>query len=285
MKRLLLSLPVLLIGLPVLGCLILATAAPGKGQGRRGERAQQRGGKTRGRHGPPSTNEEMEELLRKNLMGFLENTLEKYRREVKTGYHLTLWKHEIIGGKDIPPELIDVYFREKPSASISTGWKGRARRFCTSRARTRTATARARCSCSPTEQDFLGKFVVMRNPNGADARSSGHYPLDSFGFYNNQMRTLKAWQTNFKKGTQKVEYLGIKKVKELNDRPHFTFRAATTTPVADGVAELLSYFDTELWMQTGSTIKDKDGKLMGEYYFRDVKLNPEFKADQFTRKH
>ena len=130
---------------------------------------------------------------------------------------------------------------------------------------------------------FLGKFVVARDPHGPDARASAHYPLDDFGFYNNQMRTLKAWQTNFKRETQKVEYLGIQKVKQLGDRPHFALRATTTTPVGDGVAELTSYFDTETWFQTGSIIKDKDGKLMAEYYFRDVKLNPEFKPEQFTR--
>ena len=286
MKRFLLSLPVLLIGLPLLGCLILAHTRPLE-QPKVGDEvavADSATEKPAPKNDRLPTNAEMEELLRKNPMAFLENSLEKYRREVKTGYELTLWKHEVIGGKDIPPELIDVRYREKPY-SVYFRWiegAGKAQRVLYVEGENKDRNGKSQMLVQPNG-GFLGKFVVSRDPNVADARASGHYPLDSFGFYNNQMRTLKAWQTNFKKGTQKVEYLGIQKVKELNNRPHFTFKATTTTPVADGVAELLSYFDTELWMQTGSTIKDKDGKLMGEYYFKNVKLNPEFKEDQFTR--
>ena len=36
-------------------------------------------------------------------------------------------------------------------------------------------------------------------------------------------------------------------------------------------------------MQVGSTLKGADGQLLGEYFFRDIELNPEFKPDTFTR--
>lgn len=287
MKRMLLSLPVLLIGLPILGCLILAHTRPAESA-----KVADAAGAAEDPLPPPTppgkgklpTNAEMEELLRKNPMAFLENCLEKYRREVKTGYHLQLSKHEVIAGKEGPQERIDVYFREKPY-SVYFHWlegAGKAQRVLYVEGENKDRNGQSQMLVQPNGL-FLGKIIVQRDPHGADARASGHYPIDSFGFYNNEQRTLKAWQTNFKKGTQKVEYLGIVKVKELNDRTCFSFRATTTTPVADGVAELTSYFDTEYWMQTGSIIKDKDGKLMGEYYFKDLQLNPEFKAEQFTR--
>ena len=52
---------------------------------------------------------------------------------------------------------------------------------------------------------------------------------------------------------------------------------------ADGVTDLTLYVDTENWMQVGSTLKGADGRLLGEYFFRDLELNPDFKADTFTR--
>lgn len=290
MKRFALSLPVVLVGLPLLGCLILAQTRPQGAvkvtvadDGAFGA-AEKPAEKTAPTTDKLPTNAEMEELLRKNPMAFLENTLEKYRREVKTGYHLTLRKREVIDGKELPSELIDVHYREKPY-SVHFRWlegAGKAQKILYVEGENKDRGGKTQMLVQPNG-GFLGKFVVSRDPRGPDARASAHYPLDDFGFYNNQTRTLKAWQTNFKRGTQKVEFLGMKKVKELDDRLCFSLRATTTTPVADGVAELTSYFDAETWFQTGSIIKDKDGKLMGEYYFREVQLNPEFKPEQFTK--
>ena len=43
------------------------------------------------------------------------------------------------------------------------------------------------------------------------------------------------------------------------------------------------YIDKETWLQVGTVLKGDGGKLVGEYFFRDLKLNPEFKPDQFLR--
>lgn len=285
MKRLMLSLPVILVGLPLLGCLILAQSRPPSvAKVEEGEERVAPAEKPAPKSDKLPTNAEMEELLKKDPMAFLENALERYRRDVKTGYHLTLRKREVINGTELPWELIDVNYREKPY-SVHFRWiegAGKAQKILYVEGENKDRAGKSQMLVQPNG-GFLGKFVVLRDPRGPDAKASAHYPLDDFGFYNNQTRTLKAWQTNFKRGTQKVEYLGIQKVKELGDRPHFAFKAVTTTPVADGVSELTSYFDTETWFQTGSIIKDKEGKLMGEYYFRDVQVNPEFKPEQFTR--
>jgi hypothetical protein len=36
-------------------------------------------------------------------------------------------------------------------------------------------------------------------------------------------------------------------------------------------------------MQVGSTLKGADGQLLGEYFFSDIELNPDFKPGTFTR--
>jgi outer membrane lipoprotein-sorting protein len=43
------------------------------------------------------------------------------------------------------------------------------------------------------------------------------------------------------------------------------------------------YVDKETWLQVGSVLKGEEGQLIGEYFFRDVKLNPRFKPGTFTR--
>jgi hypothetical protein len=43
------------------------------------------------------------------------------------------------------------------------------------------------------------------------------------------------------------------------------------------------YIDKDTWLQIGSVLKDKDGKLLGEYIFRDIRLNPTFKPEQFQK--
>ena len=41
--------------------------------------------------------------------------------------------------------------------------------------------------------------------------------------------------------------------------------------------------DTQTWLLVGTVLRGEDGQLIGEYYFRDIRLNPKFDKDQFTR--
>ena len=36
-------------------------------------------------------------------------------------------------------------------------------------------------------------------------------------------------------------------------------------------------------LQVGSVVKDAEGRLLGEYFFRDLRFDPKFKPDTFTR--
>ena len=73
-------------------------------------------------------------------------------------------------------------------------------------------------------------------------------------------------------------------MKEAGDRVCYTLRRDQyPKPEEDGVTELTIYIDKETYLQVGAVLKGEGGKLIASYYFRDIKLNPEFKADQFTR--
>ena len=81
-----------------------------------------------------------------------------------------------------------------------------------------------------------------------------------------------------------VEFLGEVNVKEAGDRVCWKLhRTRYKAPEDGGVAESTFYYDKETWLQVGSTLKGADGQLIGEYFFNDVELNPDFKADTFTR--
>src|SRR5439155_19818648 len=69
---------------------------------------------------------DMERLAREKPIGFLENCLRKYAREVK-GYRVVLQKQELIKGRLEPTEVIDVKFHEKPH-SVYFNWLEGARK-------------------------------------------------------------------------------------------------------------------------------------------------------------
>jgi hypothetical protein len=54
-------------------------------------------------------------------------------------------------------------------------------------------------------------------------------------------------------------------------------------PENDGVTESTLYIDKDMWLQVGSVVRGEDGKLIGEYYFFDIQLNPKFGEQQFRR--
>jgi outer membrane lipoprotein-sorting protein len=137
--------------------------------------------------------------------------------------------------------------------------------------------------CRPS--GLAGKLVsvVSRDPEGSDAKQSGRYSIKDFGVQKAAQRTLAAWKAAQDQGTLRVEYLGVRKVRELGDRPCHTFHRTYVRPEEDGVLDGKFYIDTEKLIQIGTVLKGKDGLLHGEYFFRDIQFNPEFKPDQFQR--
>lgn len=221
----------------------------------------------------------MERLARTDPVAVLENCLRRYAREVK-GYQAALLKQERIGGKLQRGEVIDVLFREGPF-SVRLDWREGARLA------RRTLYVRGenndRLLVLPTIlPGLLG--VVERDPRGPEARRSGRYPLTEFGMKIGTQRVLAGWEEARKQGSLHVEYLGESRVREAGDRPCWVLRRTGYARADDeGIAELTVYVDRESWLQVGSVLRGADGQVIGSYFFRDVRLNPPFRDDDFTR--
>ncbi len=224
-------------------------------------------------------NEGMERLARTDPVAFLENCLRRYAREVN-GYRATLLKHERIDGQLQRRETIDVLFRERPF-SVLFDWREGAR------------LARRTLYVKGQNKDRLLVLpailpgllgVIERDPLGPEARRSGRYPLTEFGMKIGMQRTLAGWEAARQRGSLHVEYLGERRVPELGGRPCWVLRRTRYPGTeAEGIAELTVYVDRENWLQVGSVLKGRQGEVIGAYFFRDVRLNPEYQADDFTR--
>lgn len=284
MNRLTLSLPVCLLGLPLLICLIVA-APPSGAWTRPVIDVVQTPVITPVKSELPD-NDGMERLAREDPIAFLENCIRRYDKEVNS-YRLHLHKHEFAGGKLHPPEEIDICFREQPY-SVYFQWVSGARK------------AERVLYVEGENLDKKGKSLMLARPNGGlaravvgdvverevdgeDARQSGRYPMNKFGLKKSCERTLATWIAARAEGTLHIDYLGERKVPELENRVCWVLRRRNEKPEYDGVMEVTAFIDKETWLQAGSIVKGKDSKLIGEYYFGKIELNPQFKDDQFKR--
>jgi hypothetical protein len=205
---------------------------------------------------------------------FLAACLQRYDREVR-GYTLTMRKTERVNGKVKPTEVVDVAFRERPF-SVYFHWKegaGLARR-----------TLYVQGENDDKMLALTGFGIQPLDPNSPLVKSSSRYPITEFGFKVATERVYRGWKEAQAEGTLHVEYLGLRKVAEVGDRMcHVLHRTRYAKVPEDGVTDLTLYIDRDTWLQVGSVLRDSNKQLVGEYYFRDVRLNPDFPDWQFTR--
>jgi hypothetical protein len=210
---------------------------------------------------------------------FLEMCLERYKREVR-GYSTKFIKRERIGGKLEPLEKLEVHCREQPFSVYMNWLEG----------------AKLAQKVLYVEGENNGKLlargkgllaglgVFAKDVDSAEAKKTGRYTIDQFGPYLGTKRTVAAMHNAEMRGALHVAYQGLYKVPELGDRICHKFVRSPYQPLEEeGVNELTIYIDQENWMQVGSVLRDVHGNLIAEYFFRDLKINPEFKQDQFTR--
>jgi hypothetical protein len=187
-----------------------------------------------------------------------------------------------VDGKLQPTEVMEVQFREKPH-SVYLRWlegAGKAERVLYVEgenngkllARPKGALARA-----------VAGDVVEREVESAEARQPGHSPLNKFGIKKSTERILAALKAGKERGGLEAKYLGQVNLKEVGDRPCFKVRYSSEAPIERGATEITVYIDKENWLLAGAVLKGEDGKLISESFFGDVRLNPEFKPDQFQR--
>lgn len=224
---------------------------------------------------------DLEKLAQSDPVAFLEKCLDRYRSDVK-GYRCTFHKQERIGGKLNKPEEIDLCFRENPH-SVCMIWKNGARLAERSLYVEGQNNNKILVRPNGSVRRLAAGDVVERDVTGDDARQSGRYTLDQFGIRKSTERVVAAWKAAKANGTLNVAYKGMEKVPMTGNRACFHLHRVCASPENDGVMEHTLYVDTETWLPIASRVVGKNKELIGEYLFRDLKLNPEFDAEQFSR--
>lgn len=228
----------------------------------------------------PPDNATMQQLAAKDPIAFLENCVYRYNRDVHC-YRLKFHKKERIDGKLNDAEEIDVCFRDKPHGVLFR-WNEGARKADAALYVEGENDGKLLVKPHGTIAKLAG--IVKRDPEGSDAKKSGRYSLKQFGFKDATLRALASWKAAKAEDALHVELVGEEKVKECGDRACWVVkRSKYKKPEADGVTETTLYFDKETWLQVGSILRGEGGKLIGEYFFRDVQLNPKFDDDAFRR--
>jgi hypothetical protein len=290
MQNRLLHLPVLVIAGPVLASLLLAAAQPDSpadttnpatllaDQQLPSAPPRTKEGKTDKPEVKLVDADGMEKLAQTAPLEFLEQSIRRYERDV-TGFTARLAKQEFAGGKLHPPEVIDVWFKDKPH-SARLQWVKGAR--LASRVLYVEGENKGKLLVKPAGL-FALAGIVERDVDGDEARQSGRYPLNQFGIKKGTERTLATWKAADNRKALTVKYLGKRKVPELDDRECFVLHRPCDKPENDGILDTTFYFDCENFLQTGSVLRGEKGTLIGSYFFANLKLNPEFPADTFTR--
>ncbi len=276
MSRLVLFLPVSLVGLPLLAYLLI-NQDPADGPRPEDKPVPEVSGE-----GPLPDNAGMERLARTDQVAFLKNCLRRYQRDVR-GYTLTMQKQERINGYlNRTKELVDVWLREEPH-SVLMKWR---------------AGARLAEAVLWVEGENDGKMLVrpngvvarlaagdvtLRDADGPEARKSGRFPINRFGLRLSLERALASWQAAQERQALHTEFPGVERLAEADNRQCFHIRRVGDEPEGDGVLDQVLYIDQETWLPVGILARGKSGELIGEYYFRQIHLNPEFKPDQFDR--
>lgn len=223
----------------------------------------------------------IEDVCYASPMKFLEMILRRYECEVE-GYTCTLYRRERIKGKLHELEVTDVRFRESPF-SVFMKWKQGMRALGPEAALYVEGENNDKLLARPYGR-LLNLVVVTKDVDGEEAKNSGRYTLKQFGIGLGSKRTLAAMRKADERGALYVRYYGKVNVPQLGDRLCYKFIRTPYEPVEEeGVNELTIYIDVETWLQTGSVLRDCNGQLLAEYFFRDVRLNPTFGPKDFHR--
>lgn len=219
------------------------------------------------------------ELALSDPVEFLKQCLNRCHRDVK-GYEAILNKQERLEGVLYAPETLQVAFQDTPHR-VRLEWIKGTRRA--SKVLYAQGENQDRLLIQPA--GWIGVVgIVERDPYGPETRQNGRYPLPEFGIKRGMLRTLQAWLAARERGTLDVRLEGIQKVPLLENRPCYIFhRTNYDIPEDDGIEDLIVYIDQETGLQTGSILRDGQKNLLAEYYLTQLKLNPDFAKNTFTR--
>ncbi|HJZ59755.1 MAG TPA: hypothetical protein VKE74_32735 [Gemmataceae bacterium] len=259
---------------------------------------------------PPA--DEFEHLAKTDPVAMLARCLDRYQREVKGGFTATLEKAELVLGKPHPTGIIRIAARDE--FADHPGLRPQVRMVWTSGfPKDPILGFEIHATLLSEKPDGAYEIVTWRPSavrkqmavavNGAEARGQSRYCMRDAGIYRGTLRTYEVWKARQAAGQLKTEYLGKRPEEKVGGRVCHVVRRTCPRPEVDafevggqpsadpkeidrdGFTEVTIMIDAERWLQVGIVIKRTDvtpERLIGEYYFRDVELNPTFRADTFT---
>jgi hypothetical protein len=211
-------------------------------------------------------------------VAFLARCLEHLDELKLTGYSTRLDKQERLEGKLQPSEDIEVLVRLEPY-SVFMRWLRGARRA--DRALYVEGENDGKILVHPTGLAGEIAGVVSLALDSPAVRKDSRFGIKELGLRKTLARTLEDWRAGQARGKGRLEYLGLRTVREAGDRVCYTLRRTTAPPDPTGVVETTVYVDKENWLQVGTVLKGPNDELLGAYFYRDILFNPNFAADQF----
>jgi hypothetical protein len=211
---------------------------------------------------------------------FLGKCVERYEHDGIQGYSATMLKQERIAQKLQPSEEIQIYHREKPRSTFMRWLKGQRKAAA---ALYVDGENKGMMLVHPT--GLAGRLapVVAIDTGGSEAKDAGRYSIKEVGLQEGLARTFRDWKLARDMGTLRVEYLGVRKVVEAGNRDCYTMRRKCEVGENQGILEVTIYIDKETWRQVRTVLKGEDNMLLGDYVYRDIRINPQFKPNQFQR--
>ncbi|HVK18759.1 MAG TPA: DUF1571 domain-containing protein [Fimbriiglobus sp.] len=251
---------------------------------------------------PPSerrSDDELAELAKTDAVALLDAC--RRRAAALHGYKATLVKRERINGKLHDEEVIRTWVRAEPYSVLMLWDKGAREVLGTATEGTLYVSGEnnGKIKVWRPSARLLPKFLDIHPTDAhSPARSASRYAITEGGLLHAPERTYRAWSDVKSRGRLHVKYEGKRKVDEVGGRVcHVITRTADPATIdpflmaeeppdparraVDTSKSVTLMIDAETWLQVGSRITNPDGQLVGEYYFRDVELNPKFAPDQF----
>jgi len=233
-------------------------------------------GKALGQHSP-ETLAKIKSWAEDDHLALLEYCLANYDKSYRD-YTCTLVKQEKLAGKLGKAQEISVRFRESPY-SVAMAW-------------TKNAPIGDRILYIEGKWDnqmlvrptnpFLRKLVggsVLRDPDGEEAMKNTLRPVNMFGFRRSLENLIEVYQQAKKADDLKESFGGYAKVAGRDTVALVRHLPAEKDYPAH---ETRTYIDLEYLVPLRVEGTDWNDQLSCLYEYRDVKLNPGLKADDFT---
>jgi len=249
------------------------------------------------------TKPDLETLAKTDPIAMLEECRSRYAAKVR-GYKCTMVKRERVEGILYDEEVIRVCVRHEPYAVLML-WQTGSREvklgsFSLGRIEGVLYTV------GENKGDMLAwrpeaKILPTTriNPTSDQAKAASRYSITEGSISHAMERAHKAWSESRERGQLKWDYLGTKPVEKAGNRVCHLVRRTCKEPEldpfimrdpkpdpktrpADTFRTITLMIDAETGFQIGSRL-ERDGELIGEYYFRDLEINPAFGKDQFKQ--